>query len=318
MNRVTILAIGVALLTVAVACSSAAGVPAGPASDSEEVALAMARLRPDQIPLLKGPRSADGIQAMFATPDIGVGENRIGFVLTSPSGLTRSPAATVSSVYFPAADAEGEDRQTALAVFRPWPYGTRGLYTTTLTFDEPGRWRIDISVLGSDGAPLQAQLSFDVLPATSAPSVGSPAIRSHNKTLEDVDGIEDLTTGSMYDPDLYQTTIADAVTSGLPTVVVMASPAFCTNAVCGPQVEVLSELAAKYKGRANFIHVDIYDNPQEIQGDLNNGRLTQTVVEWKLPSTEWSFVIDANGIITARFESFATMKEVEDALLPNL
>jgi hypothetical protein len=98
----------------------------------------------------------------------------------------------------------------------------------------------------------------------------------------------------------------------------MASPAFCINAVCGPQVEVLSELEDKYKGRANFIHVDIYDNPQEIQGDLNRGRLSPPVVEWRLPSTEWSFVIDASGIITARFESFATLQEVEDALKPAL
>ena len=110
-------------------------------------------------------------------------------------------------------------------------------------------------------------------------------------------------------------TIAEAVTSGLPTVVVMASPAFCTNAVCGPQVEVLQELKDKYEGQANFIHVDLYDNPEEIQGDLSRARLSPTVVEWRLPSTEWSFVIDGRGIISARFESFATLEEIEQALV---
>ena len=102
--------------------------------------------------------------------------------------------------------------------------------------------------------------------------------------------------------------------SGLPSVVVMASPAFCTNAVCGPQVEVLRQLKDTYSGRANFIHVDIYDNPHEIQGDLDRAVISPTVLEWSLPSTEWSFVIDPSGVISGRFESFATFDELEAAL----
>ena len=66
---------------------------------------------------------------------------------------------------------------------------------------------------------------------------------------------------------------------------------------------------------ANFIHVDFYDNPQGIQGDLNNAVLSPTILEWNLPSTEWSFVIDQQGLISARFESFATFEEIEEALL---
>jgi peroxiredoxin len=125
-------------------------------------------------------------------------------------------------------------------------------------------------------------------------------------------------TGSLQDPDLYQTTIEQAVVSGEPTVVVFASPAFCTNAVCGPQIEVLQQLKAKYRGQANFIHVDFYDNPEEIQGDLDRARISPVVLEWRLPSIEWTFVIDRQGAITARFEAFATLDEVEEAFLEAL
>ena len=135
-------------------------------------------------------------------------------------------------------------------------------------------------VLGGDGSSRQVQLYFEVMEAASAISVGSPAVRSRNKTRDDVQSLSELTTGSLHDPDLYQMTVADAVTSGLPTVIVVASPAFCTNAVCGPQVEVLQELKNKFKGQANFIHVDFYDNPQEIQGDLSTARLSPIVAEW--------------------------------------
>ena len=171
-------------------------------------------------------------------------------------------------------DADGEQRQTGLGVFRLWPYGTRGIYTTRLDLNVPGRWALEVSAAGEDGSVRQAKLFFEVEERPEAPAVGSPAIASKSKTLADVDRLSQITTGSMHDPDLYQLTIADAVASGLPTVVVMASPAFCTNAVCGPQVQVLKELKDKYSGQANFIHVDFYDNPEGIQGDLTRARLS--------------------------------------------
>ena len=303
------------LLVASVACSTSAEEDEGPASVSQESPPSETRLQPDEIPLIKGPVSADGSQVIFGTPDLGVGENRVGFVLTSPSGLVRAPAAKVSSFFYPAGGGAPEPKQVALAVFRPWPYGTRGIYTTRLNFDEPGDWRIDIAVSNADGFQRQAELFFEVSETTSAPATGAPAIPSKSKTLGDVERISQLTTGSLHDPALYQTTIADAINSGLPTVIVMASPAFCTNAVCGPQVEVLQELKEAYSGQASFIHVDIYDNPEGIQGDLSRAQLSPTVLEWNLPSTEWSFVIDRDGIVYARFESFATLEELEQALL---
>ena len=307
--RNMVLAIPV-LLAVVVACSSGTDTVDEASSDGPVVE---APLLANEFALIKGPVSPDGMQAIFGTSDLGVGANRIGFVLTSSEGLQRAPAVSVSSRFFPDGDSEGEVKQTALAVFRPWPYGTRGLYTTTLDFDAPGRWGLDIVVLGAAGGG-PVELSFDVRESPMAPAVGAAAIRSDSKTVADVLSSDELTTGSMYDEDLYQLTIADAVVNGLPSVVVMASPAFCTNAVCGPQVEVLQELKDIYGDRANFIHVDIYDNPDEIQGDLDRAIISPTAIEWNLPSTEWSFVIDSAGVVAARFESFATIDELEEAL----
>ena len=335
-NKLRFSVIGLAaLLVVAIACSSNSDQPAentstassdnaasnfivqGNRSDaSSGGSEALAGLRVDERPLVKGPLSPDGVQAIFATPDLGVGENRIGFVVTTQNGLVRVPAAIVTSFYLGDSDeSQGEQKETVLAVFRVWPYATRGLYTTKLNFDQPGRWKMDINVLDAEtGTSKKAEVSFDVATDPETLAVGVPAIASKNKTIHDAQSIKDLTTGSIQDPDLYQTTIADAITSGKPTVIVMASPAFCTNAVCGPQVQVLSDLEEVYKGQANFIHIDLYDNPEGIQGDLNNAILSPVIVEWNLPSTEWSWVIDRDGNIASRFESFATFNELEKAL----
>ena len=269
--------------------------------------------RPDQVELIEGTLSADGIQVILGTPDVAVGTHRMAFVLNAKESPVRAPFATVVSRHVPE-DGSESDEETALAVFRPWPYGTRGSYTTSLTFDVAGTWQLDVTVLGESGDSRTAQISFPVAEETEAPDVGAPAIPSENKTLADVDDLAKLTTGSIRDPDLYGTTIADAVGSGMPTVIVVASPAFCINAVCGPQVEVLQQLKDRYKGQANFIHVDFYDNPDEIQGDLDRARISPIVFEWRLLGVEWSFVIDRDGKISARFESFATFDELDEAL----
>ena len=215
----------------------------------------------------------------------------------------------------PGPDHRGELKEISTAQFQPWPYGTRGLYTTQLNLDVAGLWGIDIAIEDPNGDLRKVELFFEVADASSAPPVGSVAIKSMSKTQSDVGPLAQLSTGSIQDPDLYQMTIADAVVSGTPTVVVFASPAFCTNVVCGPQVKVLQELKTAYKSQANFIHVDFYDNPDEIQGDLDKARISATVLEWRLPSNEWSFVIDREGTVSSRFEAFATLAELEEALL---
>ena len=267
---------------------------------------------------IRGPVSADGLQAIFATPDLGVGRHRVAFALTSRTGLIDAPSAAVQSFYAPPEDdaaALGEPVQTALALFRPFPLVERGLYATSVTFDRPGRWALQANVLGGDGQPKRARFYFDVPERSVAPAPGSAAPPSDSKTAADVDSLSQLTTGSEPDADLYRVSIADAVESGQPAVIVMASPAFCISAVCGPQVEVLSELKDEFSGQANFIHVDFYDNPDEIQGDLSRAVISPTVREWRLPSPEWTFVIDRRGVITDRFEGFATLEELRQSLL---
>ena len=99
-----------------------------------------------------------------------------------------------------------------------------------------------------------------------------------------------------------------------PLLVVFASPAFCTNAVCGPQVEIASELREVYGNEVDFMRVDLYSNPQEIQGDLSIAKLTPLLREWGLSPQEWTFIVDSDGIVTHRFENFAPKPELIEAL----
>ena len=263
------------------------------------------------------PADPTAITPILATTILEVGEQRLAFLLTTSKGLIKAPAALVTPVYL---DGDGAPGETLEAKFHLWPYGVRGSYSTYVNFDRAGRWRLDIEVDNPDGVD-QVSIEVDVVDRSPVPAVGSAALLSITKTLGEDGDISKLTTDYTPDPDLYRISIKDAVENALPSVVVFASPAFCTSPTCGPQVDTVGELLDAYSGRANFIHVEIYDNPVEIQGNLDRAEIFSVVDDWGLTSIEdyfnesWTFVIDADGKIVDRFEGFATLDELETALL---
>ena len=129
-----------------------------------------------------------------------------------------------------------------------------------------------------------------------------------------MDDISQLTTDVDPDVELYAATIADALTDGKPLVVAFSTPAYCQTATCGPQLDVIKRIKADYGGAATFIHIEVYDNPHEIAGDLSRAVISPTLTEWGLPSEPWTFVMDGDGIVRAKFESFTTRDELEAAL----
>ena len=265
--------------------------------------------------------SAAELEAILATTQLRPGTQRVAFLLLTEESFVRAPEVTVASVYLPEDGSQPRAGETATARFHLWPYGVRASYTTDLTFDRPGSWRLDISVDYGVGFSGKAQLLLNVQERVGVPDIGSPAPLSASKTRRDVSSLEELTSDNTPDPDLYDLSIAEALASGRPLMVVFSSPSFCTSPTCGPQVDTVSALKEQYEDTANFIHVEVYDNPDEIEGDLSRGRLSPTVEEWGLNkdpnwfNESWVFVVDLDGRIAAKFEAFATIEELEAALL---
>ncbi len=305
-NATRVLLIAIALAALLAACNGGSDTttPAAPApAPTEEPAAAS-----DGVTELNG---------ILATKDLGVGANRISFLLTSPKALVKVPSATVTSVNLSSPDAVVE---TSTAEFFLWPFGSRGNYVTDLTFDQPGEWRLDVAVTEEDGSNGMAQIPLTIGERSDTPSFGDAPPSADNKTINDVGSLTELSTSSMPDPDLYQQTVAEALGEGQPLLVVFASPALCTSPTCGPQVETVEELKELYKGRAGFIHVEVYDNPAEIQGDLDRARYAPMVDEWGLSAQtgylneSWVFIFSADGTVTSKYQGYASIEELTKGL----
>lgn len=103
--------------------------------------------------------------------------------------------------------------------------------------------------------------------------------------------------------------IAQALEPGQkPLVAAFATPALCTSATCGPELDAVLQLAKTYGEQANFIHVEIYQYP------FDGSKVAAAVDEWHLPSDPWIFMIDRTGVVRDRFEGAAPFEELEPAL----
>ncbi len=290
-----------ALLALLAACGTngTPSTPAAPTPAPPETSQATAELR-----------------LLLASTDLSVGPNRVVFALVaSGSGPVRQPdGVRVQTFYLTPTGQEGPI-ETVAATYREWGDTGRGAYTVRLDFDRAGNWGLGVRVDGQDGAVSSASARVLVRERSLTPALGAPAPLTQSKTLTDTSNTDELTTDPQPDVDLYRMTIAEAVGSGKPLVVAFSTPAYCTTATCGPQLDVVKQTKNQFAGSVNFIHVEVYDNPHEIQGDLSNARIAPAVTEWGLPSEPWTFVVDADGLVAAKFEGFATQDELEQALL---
>ena len=299
---------------------TAAPPAAAPTSRPPVPATSAPAAAPTSAPATSAPQptaSADEnpIRARLATTVLELGQQRVAFLLADSKGIIQDADVTITPVY----TGDNSAGPTVETEFHLWPYGSRGSYSADVLFDRPGEWRLDVDVAAPDVSG-RVEIEVNVEEQSPVPGLGAVAPMSHTKTLGTVADIEKLTTDYSPDPDLYQLSIAEAIENPLPSVIVFASPAFCTTATCGPQVDAVSELKDAHQGKANFIHVEIYDNPDEIQGDLSRGEIAPSVDEWGLSALpdwfneSWTFVLDDEGRVRDRFEGFASYTELEDAL----
>jgi hypothetical protein len=265
----------------------------------------------------------DGLVVFAASSDVGLGTARIPLNIQKLDGTRFDDSASRLEVTYsppePADSAQVSDPDKAVRVtdltWREWPI-RGGVYTATMAFDEVGFWRVVVRVVDDDGI-LPGSSGVLVKSGTDAPDIGEPAPLSTTKTAPSDGNLRSITSAPEPDSDLYAISFDDAVATGLPTVISFSTPAYCQSGTCGPQTEVLSQLDDAYKGRANFIHVEIFDNPEEMlaAGDPSLGVESPVIHEWRFRTEPWTFVVDGSGIVVGRFEAFTTAGEIEESLI---
>ncbi len=261
------------------------------------------------------------LSAAVLLASCGGGSGNLAIVGSSPSTVGLGPQRLVMAEVDPESSAfiGGPDEEVTVTFTGPsdaaqtvpaeWVWsieGVRGFLIARPDFDAPGAWTAAItSPRGTTG-----ETTFSVNADIPIPEVGEPVPASETRTSPEFE-LESITTDPDPEPSFYEMTVAEAISNGTPALVVFATPAFCQTAVCGPTMEIVKEAV---EGRSGFdvIHVEIFENVDS-EGE---GRLIEVpaVIEWGLPSEPWIYVVNADGVATARFEGAVSPEELGAAL----
>ncbi len=87
--------------------------------------------------------------------------------------------------------------------------------------------------------------------------------------------------------------------------------------MCGPTKQTVDELYTRYKGQANFVHVEPYDLAKARAGTALEP-LPFITNEWHFMSEPWTFIVDSQGKIAGKFDGIVTFDELEQSLKPLL
>jgi len=194
-----------------------------------------------------------------------------------------------------------------------------GIYIFHTTFSHAGRWGVEFVTAAKGGQPETIRMTFDVATSTPVVRVGQKAPASKTPTLADANGdVSKLSSDPHPDKAFYETSVADAVKTHKPFVLVFATPKFCQTGECGPALDRVKPFGKAYPS-VTFINVEPYElkwDGAQLQPVLTNNQLTPVpaVNEWGLLSEPWIFVVDKEGIVRGSFEGIAGDDELRAAI----
>lgn len=257
---------------------------------------------PEPTPVVETQLSA--IQIAVASDDFEVGQPRLPLILFD--GPRR--VADVQQMRVTAFDLALEEREpgwTGSAInYSDYEVPYWVLYPEVPT---AGFWGFVADITLADGSTTQAQFTIEVVAETTSPSIGDEPPATENRTLATEADIHKLTSGLDPIRDLYQMTVAEALVSSRPTVVTIATPAFCTSALCAPVVGSVEAVYEELGDQVNFIHLEVYKTFDPLE-------FADEVFEWGLDSEPWTFVIDSDGRVGAKFGGPLSPRELTMAL----
>ena len=253
----------------------------------------------------------------LAVSDLSIGTHRLAFGIIEPGiGSIKNDEVKLET-FFLQDEQNPLLKETLVAEFQQWPAGNKGVYTSMATFDKAGKWGIGVTYETSDGLVERTSSVIEVTEKNLAPFVGDKAYPSRNITNAITNNINELTTDPNPYAPFYEYSIEETINKRMVSLILFASPAFCTTGTCGPQIDIVKNLHLDFSKEVVFIHVEIYENSADIKGDISNSNVVQAVKDWNLPSEPWVFLVDEDGIVRQRFEGLATYQEIKLALIQN-
>jgi hypothetical protein len=184
-----------------------------------------------------------------------------------------------------------------------------GFYAAEVEFPATGNWLV-AAVVEQGGRRGVGRGAVPIVDKVVA-QVGTRALAVPTVVAKRASDLDKVCTRQPPCP-MHRVSLDRAIRSGKATAVSFATPLFCSSQMCGPAVDELLVVYRALGGKANFIHVEIYPNED------SPSKPVKAFTRWGFDSEPWTILIDAKGIIRARFEGPVTADQISEALHPLL
>jgi hypothetical protein len=168
------------------------------------------------------------------------------------------------------------------------------VYSADLDFPSAGEYRPVALVKEKDGWAKIGLRSINVGEFAKIPRPGEKAPVIQTPIAEGDEDLAELST--RVPPDTQNKVNYADVLGKEPILLLFTTPKFCQSRVCGPVVDVAQQAQHKFEGKANFIHMEIYND-----NDPANGVRPQ-VRRFHLPTEPWLFAINREGVVSTTIE----------------
>ncbi len=207
------------------------------------------------------PGSGLALAQFFGGPMFVAGhEARLPFGVADQDGLLNTDD-TPEHLTMQVLDPDGTPVGSPIEVDRHAAGLPRAYFPLRVTVDAPGIYtaRTEIDGVGTEMS-FQVHDAADVhviQPGTPLPAVDTP-------TVADARGVTPVCTREPACP-LHDITLTEALAGNAPVALLVASPAFCQFAICGPVLDVVLDVRSDYPA-IKFLHAEVYTDPAK---DLN-------------------------------------------------
>ncbi|MCL4261989.1 MAG: hypothetical protein KJ069_02180 [Anaerolineae bacterium] len=254
------------------------------------------------------------LQVVLVPSELAVGQNRVAVgLLDADNSMIHE--ARVHFHYFDLSNPDAPQlEQEADAYPVHAPDGLTTIFAQVRTFDRAGEWGLQVTAQLANGKTAVQRIRFNVSADSRSILTGEAAPRLQTPTLADADGdFSRITSAWEPNPTFYRLSLDEALRNGKPTVLLLATPAFCRTRFCGPAYEIVSELESAFGDTVNFIHVEVYAGlPDPSQNDWE---LSPIMTAFGLETEPWVYVMDAAGQVIYRAEGVFAAEDIL-AVLP--
>lgn len=201
-------------------------------------------------------------------------------------------------------DPDGAPHGEPVAVDRRSAGLPRAYFPLLATFDEPGIYTARTEI---DGRAAEMSLKVDAAADVKVIQVGAPMPAVDTPTVADGRGVNPICTREPACP-LHDVTVTEALGAAAPFALLVASPAFCQIAICGPVLDVLLAVR-EARPDLRMLHAEVFVDPAKDQQTY-----APAVSALGLHFEPCLVLVGADGAVVDRIDTIYDESELEERL----